>query len=226
MQPTFIPWIGYMAMIDTVDEFVFLDSVQFAKRTWQQRNKIKTSNGEHWISIPVKTKDCFSQNIKDAKIVDANKSLSTILKTIKQSYAKAPYFQNVFEILEKSFVGHEESICTLNINIISNFANYLQMDTLFSRSSKLKSKGVRAELLSEICLEKGYTTYLSATGSREYIEESDAFQRKSIEVIYHEFEHPVYDQLHSSFVPYLGFIDMLFNHNSKDSLEIIRKACV
>ena len=72
MQPTFLPWIGYFAMIDKVDEFVFFDHVQFEKRSWQQRNKIRTHNGEVWLSVPVLNKGKQKQSINDAEIMILN----------------------------------------------------------------------------------------------------------------------------------------------------------
>ena len=62
-QPTYMPWIGYFNIIDLVDYFVLLDTVQFDKRSWQQRNKIKTTKGLEWISIPVEVKGKRNQKI-------------------------------------------------------------------------------------------------------------------------------------------------------------------
>ena len=79
MQPTFLPWMGYFAMIDYVDEFVFLDSVQFAKRSWQQRNKIKVGDTDKWISVPVKSKSSFDQNINEVLLSEPEKNCPNIL---------------------------------------------------------------------------------------------------------------------------------------------------
>ena len=50
-QPTYLPWYGYFGLIDFVDEFVFLENVQFSKRSWQQRNKIRDNKGEFYLTL-------------------------------------------------------------------------------------------------------------------------------------------------------------------------------
>ena len=72
-QPTYLPWQGYFALIDYVDEFVFLENIQFNKRSWQQKNKINSNGKELILTIPVKTKSKFYQKICDVEIADFNK---------------------------------------------------------------------------------------------------------------------------------------------------------
>ena len=68
MQPFFLPWIGYFEMIDASDIFILLDDVQFAKRSWHQRNKIKGANDIIWLTVPVHSKSKRFQKIKDVSI--------------------------------------------------------------------------------------------------------------------------------------------------------------
>ena len=53
MQPTFIPWAGYFGLIKLVDQFVFLDDVQFDRRSWQQRNKIFENDKASFVTVPI-----------------------------------------------------------------------------------------------------------------------------------------------------------------------------
>lgn len=219
MQPTFLPWIGYLGMIHSVDQFVFLDNVQFNKRSWQQRNKIKTSSGEFFLTVPV-FKGKREDLIKDVLINTEHFEIEKLLQTITQNYSKAPYFHDYFAEVKNIFLKKHTSLCELNIELIEYFTRIIGIKTPLRRSSSLRAMGTKAELLSNICVELGSSLYLSAPGSKEYIEESTFFQDKNIDVIYHNYEHPRYRQLNGEFRPYMCILDLLFNEG-KESLSII-----
>ena len=91
MQPTFLPWCGYFALMASVDLFIFLDDVQFDKRSWQQRNRIKTPNGIVWLTVPVMTKGLRGQTIAEARIQPDAKFPDAMWRTIEMTFAKAPF---------------------------------------------------------------------------------------------------------------------------------------
>ena len=211
MQPTFLPWIGYFAMIEIVDTFVFLDSVQFAKRSWQQRNRIKTPKGEHMLTVPVMSKGLSDQLIKDVCINRDEKFDHKFLNTITANYAKSPYYKEYFPEIKSIVERNTNNLCQLNIELITWLMRCLGITTKVLSSSELALDGKKADLLSEICVSLGATNYLSAPGSKAYIDESDAFVSRGIQVSYHHYEHPVYPQLWGEFIPYLCTLDLLFN---------------
>ena len=199
-------------MIENVDEFVFLDSVQFAKRSWQQRNRIKSDKGELMLSIPVSSKGKSDQLICDVLINKDDPNFKKIVPTIKNYYSKSPFFKTYSEEIFHIFENSSEFLEDLNVSLIKYFMSILGID-----SSKLSySKNIvldtrKAELLADICEAKKAKVYLSAPGSRQYIEESGIFEKKDIEVLYHNYRHPQYPQLYNEFIPYLGVIDLIFN---------------
>ena len=105
MQPTFLPWVGYFELIRSVDLFIFLDSVQFDKRSWQQRNIIKTPKGSQWITIPVISKGKFKQNISEVEISSQSDFTLKLIKTIKINYSKAKFYdqfsEQIFYLIKK-----------------------------------------------------------------------------------------------------------------------------
>ncbi len=214
-----MPWIGYFGMINSVDEFVFLDNVQFSKRSWQQRNKIKTSNGELFLTVSVMTKGQKDQAIKDTLLDKDHFSPEKMLATISQNYSQTKYFNENFPELKSIFLKNQNNLCDLNIELIEFFCSKMGIKTPFLRSSSLGIEGSKADLLSDICLKRDANIYLSAPGSKEYIEESTAFQDKGIQVVYHNYEHPVYHQK-GDFMPYMTIVDLLFNEGPA-SLGII-----
>jgi hypothetical protein len=211
MQPTYLPWLGYFAMMDQVDVFVFLDSVQFNARSWQQRNRIKTAHGEQMLTVPVSKKGKRDQLISEVCIQTESSFVQDHKKAMQMSYSKAPFFAEysraIFSVLER---GHT-SLCDLNIDLIQAGCDSMGLQCKFLRSSELSCDGAKADLLVSICKAIGATTYLSAPGSRAYIEESTAFQDANIDVVYNDYHHPEYHQLYGEFLPYMAFVDLLFN---------------
>jgi len=108
MQPTFLPWVGYFDLIDQADEFIFLDSVQFEKQSWQQRNRILGHSGLEWITVPVFSKGRLHQKICDVEIKTADFPTKQ-LRMISHHYAKAPYFNAYWEDLKEIFLSVEAS---------------------------------------------------------------------------------------------------------------------
>jgi len=222
MQPTFFPWIGYFSMLDKVETFVFLDSVQFAKRSWQQRNQIKTATGAQWITLPVSSSGRRDQLIREAQISREGAPELKIINGLKTSYSKAPFFSLYSDLIFTELLREKEKLCDLNINLILLFQRLLGIENKkILRSSEMTLEGSKADLLVLICQQLGYQNYLSAPASRDYIEESGAFQQADIEVRYHDYKHPVYRQLFGEFVPYMCIVDLLFNEGPA-SLSILR----
>jgi hypothetical protein len=223
MQPTFIPWAGYFSLIDRVDEFVFLDSVQFDKRSWQQRNKIKTNDGSIWLTVPVISKGLNSQVINDVNILHegGKNPLDKLKRSIQQHYSKSEYFSFVAENILNIFDQRELSLSNLNISLILRISELIGIKTKFLRSSEMSCAGTQASLLLDICKKTSASAYVSPPGSKNYLEKTDVFKLAKIEIIYHDYEHPTYKQLNGNFIPYLSIIDLISNEGHQ-TLDIIR----
>ena len=98
MQSTYLPWVGYFALMKSVDVFIILDSVQFSKRSWQQRNQIKTESGAKWLTVPVISKGKKDQLIADVKIDYSSKFPESHINMIEQNYRKSPFFGDFSEV--------------------------------------------------------------------------------------------------------------------------------
>lgn len=211
MQPTYLPWAGYLAMIEKADIFVFLDSVQFARRSWQQRNRIKSANGELMLTVPVHSKGLRDQKIQDVRIEResgfANKHISAIDLNYRGSAAFETASPELYTILSN---GHEK-LCDLSLDLIGWLMEKLGCNTPTVRSSQLATTGKKDALLLSICREIGADTYLSAAASQDYLDASQCFPSSGVEIVYHRYDHPVYPQLHGAFISSLSAIDILFN---------------
>lgn len=217
LQPSYIPWIGYFEQIINVDIFVFYDDVQYTKNDWRNRNKIKTLSGDAWLSIPVKSS--IKKNINEVVVDDSQTWRTKHLKTLQQFYSKSKYFEDLYPILEKNINSDINSISSLSINIIKDIAKYLELDTKFYLSSDLDIDGDKNTRLINICRHFNASTYYSGASAKDYID-VELFDKNCVKVVFQDYKHPIYKQLHGEFLPYLSIIDLLFNYG-KQSLQII-----
>ena len=220
MQPTYLPWCGYFGLMQYVDIFIFLDSVQFAKRSWQQRNQIKTPQGAQWLTVPVASKGKRGQLISETQLDYSTNFVITHRKTIESNYAKAPWFKD-FEPLLWSRLEGQQLLGDLNIGIIEQCRNLLGINTSVLRSSLMQGGGAKADLLASLCKEVGATEYISVPGSKNYLDESSAFEDIGVPVHYFNYRHPEYPQLFGNFLSHMSVIDMLFNCGEQSS-DLIR----
>ncbi|WP_020592904.1 WbqC family protein [Kiloniella laminariae] len=221
MQPTFLPWVGYFAMIEAVDCFVFLDNVQYDKRSWQNRNKLKSANGIQLVSVPTKTKGLYNQLINEVQLNEYGNFSHTFLKSLQHNYKKARAFNEIFPKIEEILTADYQSLCKLNIAIIHKIMSLLDIRTEIVCASQLNAKGKKAELLAQISIEVGADHYLSAPGSKDYLEQSSYFEEALVPYSYFQYQHPIYHQLYGAFESHLSALDLLMNEGT-DSGKIMR----
>jgi len=223
-QPTYLPWLGYFDLIDQVDAFVLLDSVQFEKQSWQQRNRIKTPGGLQWLTVPVKIKGRSTQLIRDVEVAETDFYLKH-LNLIRANYRTAPYFESLFDPLSAILKerAQEGNLAAMNIRLIEWLAAALRVRTPLLRSSTLGVEGKRARLNLAICEALGATEYHSAIGSADYLlEEADIFLERGIGIYFQNYRHPEYKQLFPPFHPFASVVDVMLNEGPL-SAEIIRQ---
>lgn len=214
LQSNYIPWKGYFDIISSVDEFIFYDEMQYTKNDWRNRNKIKTSNGLQWLSIPILTKGHISNNVKivDAKIVD-KKWDNSHWNTIKQFYKKAPYFKDYANIFEKLYkeCEQEEYLCKVNYKFIYAINEILGIKTKISFSQDYGLIEGKTERLVDLVQKAGGTCYLSGPSAKDYIDEK-LFKEANIELEWMDYSnYPVYPQLYPPFEHGVSILDLIFN---------------
>jgi len=207
-QPNYIPYIWLFQKIYESDVFVFYDTAQYTKWDFHNRNKIKWSNGEILLTIPVNVSLWDTIN----EVTFNNKILQKHLKTIKQSYKKSEYFLEIFELISEIYSYDTDNLSDFNINAIEKISWYLWFDTKFHTLSKLDftNKNVSTEALIDICSFLWANKYISWSGWKEYVDISD-FKMAGIDIDFQEFELTKYNQLWWDFIPYMSIIDLLFN---------------
>jgi hypothetical protein len=223
LQPAYLPWCGYFEMIASTDLYVIFDHVQFVRKSWHQRNRIKDSNGELLLTIPVKKID-RSTPIANIKIsYDNVNPLNKHWVSITHAYKKAPYFNNYKSIFENIYNQKHERLRDLNVILIKAIWELLNISTQFIYSSDLdlKDEGLgKTERVVNLCKKVGITYLYDAKGAEGLLDEK-LFKEVNIDLEFQNYKHPVYTQQFEEFIPYMSVIDLIFNEGPK-SLEIIK----
>lgn len=210
-QPQYWPWLPYFLKIDESDLFIVLDTVDFQKNGLQNRNQIKTAQGAHWLTVPVRQQ--LGQKIIDVAIDGRTDWRRKHWHTILQSYGKSSGFARCREELEAFYVRDWASLSELNMECISLMMRWLDIRTPLLRSSQMRATGAASELILNLCLEAGASAYLSGTGGKNYLE-PNGFERAGVAITYRPaptlYEYPQAFPK-AGFINHLSALDILFN---------------
>ena len=221
LQPSYLPWLGFFEQMSRSDKFVLLDDVQYTRRDWRNRNRIRVRENWIWLTVPVQQKSRFSQSLLETRIDNSVSWRRKHLETLRQHYCKAPFFEKYFPRCQQIYEKDWEFLFDLCLETINLIKEEMGIETPLLRSSEMKLSGEKTERLVSICRELGATHYLSGESGSDYISQED-FSNQGIELEYQNYEHPVYPQRYPGFVPHLSTIDLLFNCGEQ-SLSILKQ---
>ena len=225
LQPSYLPWLGFFEQMHRSDQFVLYDDVQFTRRDWRNRNRIRVQEGSVWLTVPVIQKNKYEQSLLETKIDNSTSWKRKHLQSIRCHYSKTPFFDLYFPWCEKIFNREWDFLLDLSLETIQYLKGELKINTPLLRSSELGESGNKSERLISICKQLGATQYLSGESAKNYISEKD-FSDQGIGLEYQNYQHPEYPQRYEGFVPFLSTIDLLFNCGEK-SMEFLKQTdCV
>lgn len=207
-QPDFLPWLGFFDRWKKSDLYIILDDVQFLRRGWHHRDRIKTSQGPMWLTVPVQKKGNYNQLIRDVKIDNTIPWRDKHLRTLEMHYGKAPNFHYCFKSLQEIYAHEHISLIDLNMDLLRFLGAAFTIGTPVVFSSDYATPTNSSQKLVDLVKRAGGSYYLTGLGAKEYLDEG-LFEQEQIKVIWQKFQHPVYPQLHGDFVPMLSSIDYL-----------------
>ena len=207
-QPHYLPWLGYFAKMDQADVFVLLDNVQFNKQEWQNRNKIKTSQGWQWLTVPVLQR--FPQSIAEVRINQQVRWQHKHWQALCSSYSRAPYFRCYAAGLAEMLAQPWERLVDLNVRLVTVLRDALGLHTPLLLASQLTDDPDPVGRLVAICRAVGATTYLAGPDGKKYMDMT-RFTAHGIGVVEQQFRHPVYPQQFGAFLPAMAVVDLLCN---------------
>ncbi|WP_421754467.1 WbqC family protein [Croceimicrobium sp.] len=209
-QPNFMPWQGYFKKMKDCDQYILMDTVQYVHRHICNRNKFKNSQGEaQWLGVSVSHSKGRDVSFIELAIDYSQKWQSKALNSLKHAYGKAPYFDQYYPQIEKILLTEYPNLAALNIEIIEFFRGVLKIDTPMQRMSNLPGDlGTKSEQIINLCKIVGADQYLSGQGAKKY-NDLEAYQAANIELLYQEYEPPVYKQMGDEFISHLSVIDLI-----------------
>ena len=220
-QPQYLPWLGYFDKLERCEVFCLLDTVQYKKNEFQNRNRIKTADGWQWLTVPVTYR--FPQRIREVGVNQTVNWQRKHLQALKSNYSKAPFFESYYSSFEGFCQQSYEMIVDVNVASIELLMELLGLERKLVLASSLQVDTEDPTLrLVQICQALGGAAYLSGKDGAKYMD-VDMFSSHEIEVLFQNFKHPQYPQCYGPFEPNMSVVDLLFNCGP-DSLAVIREA--
>jgi hypothetical protein len=212
VQSSYIPWKGYFDVIGHVDAFLFLDDVQYTRRDWRNRNRIKLNGELHWLTIPVEAKGRYHQRIDETRVADRSWA-ERHWKTLVQAYRRAPYFDETAALLEPLYERHAatELLTEVNTGFTSAICAHLGIDTRLSMSTEHETSDEPSQRLLDLCLALGADEYVSGPSAQAYLD-VERFTRAGVRVSFADYSrYGEYDQLGGPFEHGVSVVDLMFN---------------
>ncbi len=213
LQSNYIPWKGYFDIIGMVDEFIIYDEVQYTKNDWRNRNKIKTSAGIQWLTVPVYQKK-LSQKISETEVSHPHWAKKN-WQTIQGNYSKAAHFKSFSQPFEEFYTTTRlTSLSEINVALIRIINDILGIKTRLTDSKSYAMSGDPTERLVGICQQAGADIYLSGPAAKDYLRE-EVFHRTGIVIEWMDYSgYPEYPQIYPPFTHQVSVIDLIFNMGS------------
>ncbi|MEK7663901.1 MAG: WbqC family protein [Patescibacteria group bacterium] len=238
-QPEYLPYLGFFYKMAKADEFILVDHLQFSRKGFQNRNRIRTnsnSQGWVWLTVPVLANKKGYQKINEVQIDNSTPWAKHHWQLIYFNYKRTPFFDKYSGFFEKLYSKKWQKLVDLNETIIQYIKRELGIKTTLIKSSDYDFKGLnarfireaknpvleRTDLIIELCKEFKANSYLSGSGGKSYIE-IEKFKDNNLKLVFSDFKHPIYPQRFEPFMENLSAIDLLFNEGPK-SLEVIKKS--
>jgi len=227
-QPEFLPWLGNISKATIGDVYFILDTVQYCKELFQNRNKIRIKGGDgwHWLIIPIKGGRKKLMNWQEVIIDNSQSWKRKHLNSIKMSYSRSPYFNQIYNEIKSIYDGFTGNKL---IDFLIEFIKYAHLKfkvniPIYKTSDLIRLgydiSGSKSDLILNMCKVVNAKTFIFGAQGRDYIEK-DKFNQ--VEYRFQNFNHPTYKQIHGDFMSHMSFIDLLFNYGD-NSVNILNKS--
>ena len=212
-QPNYLPWLGFFDKLSKCDVFIIEDSVQYVHREYQNRNRVKTSNGVQWLTVPV-VRGRSGQRISEVRIQNEEDWARRHWLTLQMNYSRAPYWDEYSEKLRRVYETKWNHLMDLNMHLIREIMRILDIDKELVYASSLEASGRKTDLVIAQCKALNADTLLSGAGAKEYLDVKK-MNESGVRVVFQEFKHPEYRQLWGGFEPNLSAVDYILCAGNK-----------
>jgi hypothetical protein len=221
-QPQYLPWLGYLDKLARADVFVLLDTVQFKKSEWQNRNRIRTAQGWQYLTVPVLHE--FPQRLDRVRINNQTDWRRKHLQALETHYRKAPHYDHYVPQFRELYAVDWDLLAPLNGAILGLLAGAWGITTKVLSAGQFAAREEQTGRLVDLCKAVGADCYLAGAGGRDYMNLQE-FNTAGITVEFQDFTHPEYAQVYSPFIPGMSAVDLLFNCGPEgiDLLRTVRR---
>lgn len=208
MQPYFLPYIGYFQLIAAVDVFVVYDNIKYTKKGWINRNRMLRDGKDVSFSLPLKSDSDYLNVCERELATDFNRD--KLLNQLKGAYQRAPYFLQVFPLIEQIVQYEDTNLFRFLHHSIIRICEYLEISTEIKISSDIAIEHSlkNQEKVLALCEKIGASTYVNAIGGRE-LYSIEAFRKRNIELKFIQSKPFEYMQFNNTFVPWLSIVDVM-----------------
>lgn len=209
-QPAYLPWLGYFEKIAKSDVFIYLDTVQFEKNSFTNRNRIKTPQGVTWLTVPVQMKGHLGKKMLDIEIDNRQPWKKKHLNAVYLNYKKVANFEEKYHKIENIYQSDYKFLNDLCWEHLLFWLKELHIQTQVVKQSELSIESKKSDLVFDLCKHLNVSTYISGALGKDYLEENK-FTERGIQIIYQDYQYPMYPQLWEEFIPNLSVLDFWMN---------------
>ncbi|MFZ5569082.1 MAG: WbqC family protein [Thermodesulfobacteriota bacterium] len=211
IQPSFLPWLGYFEQMGRADVFVHFDDVQYTRKDWRNRNRLKSPDGVQMVTVPVQQHHYAQTPINQIRISYDSPWNEKMLHRISFWYKSAPYFEPVFSEIKAVLMMRFDYLTDLNYALLEILRKRLEIATPQYKSSDLpgKPEDKNAKII-DICRRHNADLLYDGNAAKSFINR-DLFAANGISVIFQEYHHTPYPQLWGDFTSHLSVLDLLMN---------------
>jgi len=225
-QPVYLPWLGLIHKASLADIFILMDDVKYLEQDWNNRNCIKSPQGEPiWLTVPVDIKKSSSKKLKDIRINDEKQKSerkrwqNVHWSSIRMAYGKSNFFKKYSSFFEWLYLEKKwRTLTDLNLAILRQIFEWFDIRAEIVIASDYCFKQKKSDLVIEHGLRFNADIIVTGINGKNYMD-TDKAEKNGIKIVFQEYEHPRYVQRFGNFLSHLSFIDLLFN-NGPDSKEI------
>lgn len=220
-QPNYLPYAGLIGKIMMSDKFIYVTKVQYERKSWQNRNRVRSVDGEVLLTVPTLKKGKFDQLICDVEINNDINWRKKHFNSIRLNYKNSKFYNVYIDFFENLYSKDWTNLCELDIYIMNYILKELDIKTEILYDKDFTFEGKKTNFLTDMCKKTNCETYLSNKGSENYVDLS-VFLNENLNHIYMNYIGQEYKQCFRNFVPYLSIIDMMFNCGTIKCKEILQ----
>ena len=210
-QPAYLPWLGLFHKIALADEYVSFNQVQYQPEEWVNRNKIKTTTGPIWLTIPVKRRGFLDKTVSDIEIDNSLPWARKHWRALQTNYRRTPYFSRYADFFEEVYTERRWArLVDLNEFMLAWLLDALGIACKLRSAADYEFRGAKSALVLDMCRQLGARVFIFGAQGRDYADVA-AFRSAGIEPLFQDYRHPVYPQLHGAFCSHMSVVDLLFN---------------